>query len=378
MLNFTQQTVINSADRFEKIKGTNTLRIKRIGDYKKANITSVFKTVASDPVKGTAVITPAALTEGAAYRLVVYLRLQKSVNSLYANDLVYKGKPLFFEFKGESTLGKGITAMVKAINSQQRMWDNGITYLVASDNATTATANDATTITLTCADEYQLFYHVELQKFTSTPDNGDPTKSQYTSVYKFVNGETGNSTEIVVNQSKLGVGTYDMLIQDLRLPTYENTNWISMNKMEMPIVGAKYTQYVLEYEVERGIMGLGSAGALVTARTTHVFFVKSDLEAAFDAVLNSIGVKDVQVVSYPGSAQKLFIIGDTSLSLVPLETTQLEVEGANGTVTWVSGTTATATVSSTGLVTPVAEGTTVITATDASDNSGSITIKVVP
>lgn len=377
MLNFTQQTVINSADRFEKIKDKDILRIKRIGDYKKANIKGVFKTVASDPVKGTAVITPAALDSGAAYRLVVYLRLQKSVNSLYANDLVYKGKPLFFEFKGTGTIGTDITAMVKAINSQQRMWDNGITYLVASDNASTATANDATTLTLTCADEYQLFYHVELQRFdTSVNASANPTASQYVSVYKFVNGEAGNSPQIAVTQSKLGVGTYEMLIQDLRLPTYENTNWISMNKMEMPIVGEKYTQYVLEYEVERGIMGLGSAGALVTARTTHVLFVKSNLVAAFDAVLNSIGVIDVQTVSYPGAAHELFIVGDTLLDLSANEKTQLKVEGANGAITWLSGTTATADVAD-GLVTPKAVGTTVITATDSKGNSGSITIEVV-
>ena len=375
MLNFTQQTVINSADRFKKM-GTDTLRIKRIGDYKKANIKSVFKTVASDPVKGTAVITPtaAALTSG-DYRLVVYLRLQKSVNSLYANDLVYKGKPLFFEFKGTGTIGTDITAMVKAINSQQRMWDNGITYLVASATDSDDVDSIIDTLTLTCADEYQLFYHIELQKFTPTAVDGDPTASQYTSVYKFVNGEAGNSTAIVVNQSKLGVGTYEMLIQDLRLPTYENTNWISMNKMEMPIVGEKYTQYVLEYEVERGIMGLGSAGALVTARTTHVFFVKSDLVAAFDGILNTI-VNDVQVVSYPGAAQELFIVGDTLIDLSAIEKTQLEVEGANGAITWTSSNTAKATVSA-GLVTPVAVGTTVITATDASNNSGSITIEVV-
>lgn len=375
MLNFTQQTVINSSDRFKKI-GTDTLRIKRIGDYKKANIKSVFKTVASDPVKGTAVITPAALTSGDAYRLVVYLRLQKSVNSLYANDLVYKGKPLFFEFKGTGTIATDITAMVKAINSQQRMWDNGITYLVASATDSDDEDSIIDTLTLTCADEYQLFYHIELQKFTPTAVDGDPTASQYTSVYKFVNGEAGNSTAIVVNQSKLGVGTYEMLIQDLRLPTYENTNWISMNKMEMPIVGEKYTQYVLEYEVERGIMGLGSAGALVTARTTHVFFVKSDLVSAFDTDLNDIGFTNVQTVSYPGSAQKLFIVGDTLLDLSAAEKTQLEVEGANGAITWLSGTTATADVVE-GLVTPKAVGTTVITATDSKGNSGSITIEVV-
>ena len=298
MLNFTQQTVINSSDRFKKM-GTDTLRIKRIGDYKKANIKSVFKTIASDPVKGTAVITPtAAKVTSGDYRLVVYLRLQKSVNSLYANDLVYKGKPLFFEFKCTGAVKTDIPAMVKAINSQQRMWDNGITYLVASDNAVAANgatpAKDATALTLTCADEYQLFYHVELQKFSPLGEN--PTAGQYTSIYKFVNGEAENATEIVVNQSKLGVGTYEMLIQDLRLPTYENTNWISMNKMEMTIVGEKYTQYLLEYEVERGIMGLGSAGALVTARTTHVFFVKSDLVSSFETILNPLVTEGITVV----------------------------------------------------------------------------------
>ena len=363
MLNFTQQTVINSSDRFKQI-GTDTLRIKRIGDYKKANIKSVLKTVAADPVKGTAVITPTALTDGHSYRLVVYLRLQKSVNSLYANDLVYKGKPLFFEFKGTGVVADDITAMVKAINSQQRMWDNGITYLVASGTATA--------LTLTCADEYQLFYHVELQKFDTSVT--DPTASQYVSVYKFVNGEAGNAAQIVVNQSKLGVGTYDMLIQDLRLPTYENTNWISMNKMEMPIVGAKYTQYVLEYEVERGVMGLGSAGALVTARTTHVFFVKSDLVAAFDAILNSI-VDDVQYVV----STELVVTaagGDTELDLSNSETVQLSSTGVTP-LTWTSGDDSKAEVSTSGLVTAKGEGTVVITATDASGNSGSITITVV-
>ena len=366
MLNFTQQTVINSADRFEKIKDKDILRIKRIGDYKKANIKSVFKTIASDPVKGTAVITPTALTEGTAYRLVVYLRLQKSVNSLYANDLVYKGKPLFFEFKCTGAVKTDIPAMVKAINNQQRMWDNGITYLVAS--------GDATTLTLTCADEYQLFYHVELQKFSALGEN--PTAGQYTSIYKFVNGEAGNSSEIVVNQSKLGVGTYDMLIQDLRLPTYENTNWISMNKMEMPIGGEKYTQYVLEYEVVRGIMGLGSAGALVTARTTHVFFVKSDLVAAFDAILNSI-VDDVQYVV----STKLTVTAasdNTELDLDSLDdkTVQLSSSGV-APLTWTSSDDSIAVVGSAGLVTAKAVGTTVITATDSKGNSGSITIKVV-
>ena len=76
----------------------------------------------------------------------------KVTNDEEAHNLVYKGKPLFFEFKCTGTVATDIPNIVKAINSQQRMWDNGITYLVASGTATA--------LTLTCANEYQLFYHV--------------------------------------------------------------------------------------------------------------------------------------------------------------------------------------------------------------------------
>ena len=73
--------------------------------------------------------------------------------------------------------------------------------------------------------------------------------------------------------------------------------------------------------------------------------------------------------------QELFIVGDTLLSVG--DKTQLEVEGANGTITWTSSDAAKASVSTSGEVTAKAIGTTVITATDASGNSGSITIEVV-
>ena len=123
-------------------------------------------------------------------------------------------------------------------------------------------------------------------------------------------------------------------------------------------------------------MGLGSAGALVTARTTHVLFVKSDLVSAFDNVLNSIGVKDVQTVSYPGSVQELFIVGDTLLSVG--YKTQLEVEGANGTITWTSSNADKASVSTSGEVTALVTGSTVVKAVESGTlNEGSITITVI-
>ena len=103
---------------------------------------------------------------------------------------------------------------------------------------------------------------------------------------------------------------------------------------------------------------------------------KLGLVAAFDKELNDIGFTNVQTVSYPGSAQKLFIVGDTLLSVG--DKTQLEVEGANGKITWTSSDAAKASVSTSGEVTALVAGSTVIKAVESdTSNEGSITITVI-
>ena len=84
-------------------------------------------------------------------------------------------------------------------------------------------------------------------------------------------------------------GTYNYLLHNLRMPTYENYRFTSPAVVEMPMPGVNYTQYTFLYCVPRpGLGGLSVAGQFNHSTTTHVFFVaedaKADFEAAFDAI----------------------------------------------------------------------------------------------
>lgn len=84
-------------------------------------------------------------------------------------------------------------------------------------------------------------------------------------------------------------GTYNYLLHNLRLPTYENYRFTSQAAVEMPINGAKYVQYCFLYCVPRpGLGGLSVAGQFNHSTTTHVFFVKEDLAADFEAMFANV------------------------------------------------------------------------------------------
>lgn len=87
---------------------------------------------------------------------------------------------------------------------------------------------------------------------------------------------------------KEGFGTYSFLLHNLRLPTSARTRAFGINQDETPIVGAKYNQYTIHYCTNRGVLGLNAVGDTVKSVTTHVFYVKSELAADFEAALAKI------------------------------------------------------------------------------------------
>jgi hypothetical protein len=91
-------------------------------------------------------------------------------------------------------------------------------------------------------------------------------------------------------------GTYNYLLHNLRMPTYENWRFTSQAAVEMPMAGAEYVQFTFMYCVPRpGFGGLSVAGQYNHSMTTHVFFVKADLADQFAAELEKIEVtiKDI-------------------------------------------------------------------------------------
>jgi hypothetical protein len=86
-------------------------------------------------------------------------------------------------------------------------------------------------------------------------------------------------------------GTYNYLLHNLRMPTYENYRFTSPAAVEMPMAGAEYVQYSFLYCVPRpGLGGLSVAGQFNHSTTTHVFFVKSDLVKDFEDALKGLEV----------------------------------------------------------------------------------------
>lgn len=279
MFNFTSTTVVNSADRISAA-GAGVFRIERGVDLVTANITAVYKTVAAAATKGSATINLTGLSGSATdlYRIMIYLGLQNSANSLYANDFVFKGKPLYFEFKGNATP----TQIATMIGKVQKIWSNGYVYVTATGVDT----DGSESVTISAVDEYQIFTKVVLQKFT--PSTSDLIRDVFEDI----------TATISITQGTIGKGTYDLILSNLRLPTIENLKWKSPNEDEMPIMGSKYDQFIFTYKRDRGVMGGSAMGQLVTSQTNHVVFVKSDLTAGFTTALGTAGftVANIQTV----------------------------------------------------------------------------------
>jgi hypothetical protein len=265
----TSKTQLLKSDGTFYDKGQIGLTIRRVNTFYKPFVCNIFEHDATDPVKAQATVTIATAAAG-VYRLYIYMRLTQNQNSYYSNDMVFKGKPFAYEFSAtaSSTVTDMAAACVKAITGVQALY--GDKYFTAS--------NAAGVITIDCLDEHQIITEIKLQKLTdATTDN--PTNSVFEDVVKGV----------IVKQGKPGFGTYNYLLENLRLPTAENRRWMAVNTEELPVPGAKYNEFILEYEKPRGVMGSDVVGDTTISRTTHVFYVLSTLSADFKTKLATIG-----------------------------------------------------------------------------------------
>lgn len=234
----------------------------------KDNVQAIYKRAANDPVLSSVEFDMANNGAG-VYRVVLYMRLSGSNNAYYSNDMVFKGKPLVYEFSVEAEDTAGDMAL-KAKGAIDK-----ITSLYGDNYITASVANSKLTITGT--DEYQVFTVAKVQKF-------DPDVNS-----ALIGGEFVDNIDATITNGKPGFGTYTQIIKDLRLPTMEAIRFGGINQEEMPILGAKYNQYTIYYCKDRGIMGSDAVGDTVTSKTTHVFFVNTAIATEFETALGNIG-----------------------------------------------------------------------------------------
>ena len=292
MFQFTTTNVINSDKDLTTGKAlyevkNDTLVVKRVANFKKENIAAIYKAVAVDPenAKVTIDLTGVSATAGDVLRLSIYVGLsQASQDSRYSNDMIYKGKPFSVDFVWQDTAANSAKKLVETIKKYS--------LLVYGEKLLTA-SNSGAFITIEATNEYQRFKRVDLEKFEKTPDEY-PYSGKYTVIKSLSNLASKTSTQLNGTTEgffagKEGFGTYSFLLHNLRLPTSARTRAFGINQDETPIVGAKYNQYTIHYCANRGVLGLNAVGDTVKSVTTHVFYVKSDLAGAFEALLTQVG-----------------------------------------------------------------------------------------
>lgn len=325
MFKFQTTTVLNDASKIEAVDGR--LTIKGLGNFNVGDITKVFTRPAEDGNPGSVAISfPVPSIAGEWYRVSLYVKLIGSNNELYANDMVFKGKPYVYEFAATTpTDGSSLSAksladdFVKALKYERTRFgkkafdvaygaiSNGADYYlkvgadyvaasagqfiaegttVYSDGTGTSGSLTLNAVKLTVAGEDAKYIDIteaELSKYNASAKDALVGKGQYepvaTSAVKF---------DHCVNP----FGTYGQILKDLRLPTAENLSWGSLATVqdEMPQIGAKYDQYIIYICKNRGIMGGAVVGMPVASVTAHSIWVKQgDVQIAFTSALSAAG-----------------------------------------------------------------------------------------
>ena len=270
---------------------------------------------------GNTVVAPNEITA----RIALYIGLSmNSQDSFYANDFVYKGKPLFIEFyvkKNDTT--DDVAARIKKIANKYFLLVTGNDKIlnVTTENSTEAVgtpdapeyvAAKGATVTFEGVNGYQQIKKAELQWYNpeavtvdcctmdgayetlvkgvpviyeiSTANDSTKGKAVASSDPAEKVGEDGQATSLGSDEVPILPGLeafcdYNWIIHNLRLPTAANTNYWSFTKQmgEMPIPGQSYTQFTITMVSKRDGIAGGVVGQRTHSVTTHVLYILGNI-----------------------------------------------------------------------------------------------------
>ena len=274
MFNWTTTTLINEIPNSAVVKEG----VLRIGKhlFEKRWVENIRKAEGHEMELCEAKVNLANVTFGDANvaRLYIYVGLDGSEESIYANDWYRKGMPLSVSFAVGSAadMATAIADTIKTFNVFTKV--KKVLDVTASEGV----------LTIKGTHEHQRLNKIAILVEDPTSKLGEEkVVAEY---------ELNRKTHAAVTDVKVGVngfGTYSQLIKDLRLPTAVHNSWLSVQKDEMPIVGALYTQYIINYYApSTANPSFTAVGNRSMSETTHVFWVKADKVAEFEALLKNI------------------------------------------------------------------------------------------
>lgn len=325
MFNFTTQTIFNTIKKGTATKGTKLDKDVnvvvggsdlnpevRFGNirFNKADVLDIQKKnhtpenlakVEFDIAKAIELVTGinedsaedavAKDTQDGSYRIALYLGLNmSSQDSFYANDFVYKGKPLYIEFpiKADDEAADVATRIVKIANKYM--------LFMTEEKILDITA-DQGKVTIEGVNGYQVIKKAVLQKYDPDAKKIDccSTNGDYVDIITgvpvtYTVGNNGTVTvgtqtldsdglrdladnEVAIEPGIEAFGDYNWIIHNLRLPTAANTGFWAPTKREMPVVGGEYVQFIVRMCKERDGIAGEVVGQRATSVTTHVLYV---------------------------------------------------------------------------------------------------------
>ena len=279
MFNWTTTTLINELPQMFEEKDGKALRIgKHL--FEKRWVESIRKAEAQ-PVELCEAELDLAQVKAAlenynasVARLYIYVGLDGSEESIYANDWYRKGMPLSVSFvKAEpKVMVDAIVDTVNRFNVFTKV--KKVLDVEAKDN----------TLVIKGTHEHQ-----RIEKIQVLIDAGYGEEVAVVDYELRPRTDKKESAVTLVKAGRNGFGTYSQLLKDLRLPTAVHNHWLSVQKDEMPIVGALYTQYIITYYAPSSANpSFTAVGNRSMSETTHVFWVKNDLVRAWEDQLKAI------------------------------------------------------------------------------------------
>lgn len=275
MFNWTTTTLINEIP-FNNVEKEGVLRIgKHLFEKRWVECIRKAKGHKMELCEATVDLSKVDLGDATVARLYIYVGLEGSEESIYANDWYRKGMPLSVSFAvgTAAEMGKAIADTVKTFNVFTKV-----------KKVLDVTADDAGKVTIKGTHEHQ-----RLQKIAILVEDPKSLLGEEKVVAEYEMNRKENAAVTIVNPGVNGFGTYSQLLKDLRLPTAAHNNWLSVQKDEMPVVGAIYHQYIINYYApSTANPSFTAVGNRSMSETTHVFWVREDLVSDWEAVLATI------------------------------------------------------------------------------------------
>lgn len=277
MFQYTHEVIINSLtrdglDRLQPSAGV--LQILRSGVYKFEHIVDgkIYKTAGHEGKVSSLMFDftdTAAFAEDGTYRLTIFTKMPNKFLGEYANANWYEfGKPLMVEFEcvGAMTPELIMNKVAKALRLA----------LPENNQWLKITTGDASKVTVQTKDPYMIFSGVELEYYE--PTACDSCIGYYE--------KKDLSKNVTVENGREPFATAAWITENLRFPSYPNVRYASPNSDEIPIPGAIYNMYSFAYDVVRkGLGGLSVVGQKAESVTRHIYYVRQDLAAAFEAAV---------------------------------------------------------------------------------------------